>query len=102
MWLAMMAERIVRAHRSTPMGHAARLNGLASEEARELCRLLRGSMSSDWDVVVVSSEPNDATEIPLDQAIERRNDKSRSRFFIVPRQLVSEAAASLRDTEDTE
>jgi hypothetical protein len=35
----------------------------------------------------------------LDVAIERRNDKNRSRLFIVPRNFVAEAAASLSDTE---
>src|SRR5262245_48975771 len=99
MWLSLMADRIARAYKQTPVGHAARLNGLKLKECRQLCTLLRPLMGADWDVVVVNSEPTDPEEVRLDAAIERRNDKSRSRLFIVPIELVSEAAASLADTE---
>ena len=98
-WIELLAERVTRTYQDTPTGHAARINGLTNEEARELCSLLRNSLGPSWDVMVVSHHPSDGLEASLDLAIERRNNKSQSRLFIVPADLVAEAAASLADTE---
>src|SRR5687768_8186408 len=98
-WIKLLAERVTKTYERTPAGHAARINGLTNEEARELCSLLRDSLGSSWDVMVVAHHPSDEREASLDLAIERRNNKDQSRLFIVPADLVAEAAASLADTE---
>jgi DNA phosphorothioation-dependent restriction protein DptH len=98
-WIRLLAERITRTYRNTPVGHTARINGLTNEEARELCSLLQDSLSPQWDVMVVGQHTTDELVVSLDLAIERRNNKSQSRLFIVPANLVAEAAASLADTE---
>src|SRR4051794_36067857 len=99
MWLTLLADKIADSYSGAPLGHAARLNGLRRSDALELQRALRKKMPSEWDPMVVSSSPMDPSEVSLDVAIERRNDKSRNRLFIVPTELVSEAAASLADTD---
>lgn len=98
-WIKLLADRIVKAYSNTSVGHAARLNGLGSEEAQELCGLLRDRLDARWDTMVVATEPKTDREVGLDVAIERRNDKGKSRLFIVPANLAAEAAASLADTE---
>lgn len=99
MWLTLLANKIVDFYQHTGLGHAARLNGLRRADAIRLQHSLRKGMPATWDPMVVSSSPQDASEVSLDVAIEKRNDKSRSRLFIVPTELVSEAAASLADTD---
>ena len=98
-WLISLADRIAKLYDNTPVGHAARLNGLGQIEARALCGLLRERLGALWDVMVVVNTPEADSEVRLDIAIERRNDKSKSRLFIVPSDFVAEAAASLADTE---
>ena len=98
-WLELLAERISNSYSITSVGHVARVNGLDLEEGRDLCGLLREHLGFPWDVAVVADQPEEAYDIALDVAVERRNDKSMSRLFIVPANLVSEAAASLVDTE---
>jgi hypothetical protein len=98
-WIKLLADRIAKAYSNTSVGHAARLNGLGSEEAKELCGILRDRLDARWDTMVVATEPKTDREVGLDVAIERRNDKGKSRLFIVPANLAAEAAASLADTE---
>ncbi|MBW1987833.1 MAG: hypothetical protein JRI50_11570, partial [Deltaproteobacteria bacterium] len=98
-WLKLLAEHLSKSMAKAIPGHAARLNGLDREEARELCALLKGYHIPGWDVMVVTSQPESPEEVSIDVAVERRNDKSQSRLFIVPVDLVAEAAASLADTE---
>ncbi|MGQ9688851.1 MAG: ATP-binding protein [Desulfobaccales bacterium] len=98
-WLKLLAEHHAKTMSKTILGHAARLNGLDREESGELCGLLKGSDLPGWDVMVVASHPEGPDEVSIDVAVERRNDKSQSRLFIVPVDLVAEAAASLADTE---
>ncbi|MBW1918514.1 MAG: ATP-binding protein [Deltaproteobacteria bacterium] len=98
-WLELLAEHLSKSMAKAIPGHAARLNGLDREEARELCALLKGCHIPGWDVMVVTSQPESPEEVSIDVAVERRNDKSQSRLFIVPVDLVAEAAASLADTE---
>jgi DNA phosphorothioation-dependent restriction protein DptH len=98
-WLELLADHLAKAMAKTTQGHAARLNGLGREEARELCDLLQRRAVPDWDIMVVASHPQSPEEVSIDVAVERRNDKSQSRLFIVSVDLVAEAAASLADTE---
>jgi hypothetical protein len=84
-------------------GHVARLEGLPNDEARDLWQALNSKLGSDWNAMVVCRGPDDITDplsdVPIDLAIERRNDKTLKRFFIIPRELEAEAASSLVDTE---
>ena len=98
-WLTLLADRIKRQYSDTPAGHAVRINGLELAEARDLCKLLRHSLPNSWDVLVVADQPQSELEVICDIAIQRRNDKSKSRLFIVPSAFVAEAAASLADTD---
>jgi hypothetical protein len=81
-WIKLLADRIVKAYSNTSVGHAARLNGLGSEEAQELCGLLRDRLDARWDTMVVATEPKTDREVGLDVAIERRNDKGRVGFLL--------------------
>lgn len=98
-WLKLLAQQIAASYQSIPQGHAARLNGMREEEARDLCQILRTLLPASWDVMVVANLPKNEGEVAIDEAIERRNDKSQSRLFIVPLDMVDEATASLNDTE---
>ena len=102
-WVERLASLLVKELRPYGIGHAARFEGLGAEEARPLCAALRKELGSQWDAIVVCRDETSIldheTDASIDSAIERRNDKSRSRLFIMPRELEVEAAASLADTE---
>jgi DNA helicase HerA-like ATPase len=98
-WIEHLAARIARKYTKTPLGHAARLDGLDLVDAKEFCKQLQNRLDDHWDIMIVTNQPETDHEVELDVAIERRNDKSKCRFFIIPANLVAESAASLADTE---
>lgn len=98
-WLKWLSEELMSKLGALSLGHVVRIDGLTSDEAHQVCAFLRQSLDGDTEVAVVSADVEHETEITVDGAIERRNDKSRPYVFFVPVELEAEAAASLADTE---
>jgi hypothetical protein len=64
-WLELLANYFVKLYSDTPAGHAARLNGLNLDNAREFCRIVRSRIDIRWDIMVVTNQPQTEWDVAL-------------------------------------